>query len=133
MTNCTLAFYLLGLRKEYTISLSSVKNLITHKKSFSYCQPCFSPVWDTGLSGISLLESGLTLKDIAIQKACAWLEKRQILEIKGDWVTNNKNLLPGGWAFQYENDFYPDVDDTAVVAMFLDRAGYQNKKRLERD
>jgi squalene-hopene/tetraprenyl-beta-curcumene cyclase len=132
MTNCTLAFYLLGLRKEYKVSLSSVRNLITHKKNFSYCQPCFSPVWDTGLNGLSLLESGLTLKDNAIQKACKWLEKKQILGMKGDWIVNNKNLLPGGWAFQYENDFYPDVDDTAVVAMFLDRAGYQNKKRLER-
>ena len=59
------------------------------------------------------------------------LEKKQILECKGDWFTNNKNLSPGGWAFQYENDFYPDVDDTAVVAMFLDRAGYQNKKSLK--
>ena len=132
MTNCTIALYLLNIKKEYKISLNSVRNLITHKKNYSYCQPCFSPVWDTGLSGISLLESGLTLKDIAIKKACTWLEKKQILGMKGDWVANNKNLLPGGWAFQYENDFYPDVDDTAVVAMFLDRAGYQNKKRLER-
>ncbi len=132
MTNCTISLYLLNLKKEYKISLNSVRNLITHKKNYSYCQPCFSPVWDTGLNGISLLESGLTLKDDAIKKACNWLEKKQILEIKGDWVTNNKNLLPGGWAFQYDNDFYPDVDDTAVVVMFLDRAGYQNKKVLER-
>ena len=132
MANCTIALHLLGLRKEYKISLNSVRNLITHKKNFSYCQPCFSPIWDTGLNGLSLLESGLTLKDPAIQKACKWLEKKQILKIKGDWVVKNKNLLPGGWAFQYENDFYPDVDDTAVVAMFLDRAGYQNKKSLEK-
>jgi len=132
MVNCTIALHLLGLRKEYKISLNSVRNLITHKKNFSYCQPCFSPIWDTGLNGLSLLESGLTLKDPAIQKACKWLEKKQILKIKGDWVVKNKNLLPGGWAFQYENDFYPDVDDTAVVAMFLDRAGYQNKKSLEK-
>ena len=132
MTNCTIALNLLGLTKQYKISLNSVRNLITHKKNFSYCQPCFSPVWDTSLNGLSLLESGLTLKDNAIQKACKWLEKKQILKIKGDWIANNKNLLPGGWAFQYKNDFYPDVDDTAVVAMFLDRAGYQNKKILEK-
>jgi len=132
MTNCTIALHLLGLTKQYKISLNSVRNLITHKKNFSYCQPCFSPVWDTSLNGLSLLESGLTLKNNAIQKACKWLEKKQILKIKGDWIVNNKNLLPGGWAFQYKNDFYPDVDDTAVVAMFLDRAGYQNKKILEK-
>ena len=132
MVNCTIALYLLGITKEYKISLNSVRNLIKHKKNYSYCQPCVSPVWDTGLNGTSLLESGLTLKNSSIQKACKWLEKKQILEIKGEWIAKNKNLLPGGWAFQYENDFYPDVDDTAVVAMFLDRAGYQNKKRLER-
>ena len=132
MTNCPIALNLLELKKEYEISLNSVKNLITHKKNYSYCQPCFSPVWDTGLNGLSLLESGMTLKDPAIQKACKWLEKKQILKVKGDWIQNNKNLLPGGWAFQYDNDFYPDVDDTAVVAMFLDKAGYQKKKIIDR-
>ena len=132
MTNCTIALKLLKLKKEYNTSLNSVKNLITNKKNFSYCQPCFSPVWDTGLNGLSLLEAGLTMKDTEIKKACNWLEKKQIINVKGDWSFNNKELLPGGWAFQYDNDFYPDVDDTAVVAMFLDRAGYQNKERMGR-
>ena len=104
MVNCTIALYLLGITKEYKISLNSVRNLIKHKKNYSYCQPCFSPVWDTGLNGTSLLESGLTLKNSSIQKACKWLEKKQILEIKGEWIAKNKNLFPGGWAFQYEND-----------------------------
>ncbi len=132
MTNCTLALYLLGLKKEYNVAKNSVKNLITHKKDCIYCQPCFSPVWDTALNGYSLLETGLTLKDSSIQKACKWLEKKQILNVKGDWALKNKDLLPGGWAFQYKNDFYPDVDDTAVAAMFLDHAGHQNKKIIER-
>ena len=132
MTNCTLALYLLGLKKEYNISKSSVDNLIIHKKNYSYCQPCFSPIWDTALNGYSLLESGLTLKDNVIQKACKWIETKQILNLKGDWASNNKDLLPGGWAFQYKNDFYQDVDDTAAVLMFLDRAGYQNKKIIQR-
>ena len=131
MTNCTIALNLLNLKKEYQVSLNSVKNLITHKKNFSFCQPCFSPVWDTGLNGISLLESGLSLKNLPIQKACKWLEKKQIIKKDGDWSINNENILPGGWAFQYENDYYPDVDDTAVVAMFLDRAGYNNKKNIK--
>ena len=87
------------------MSLNSVKNLITHKKNFSFCQPCFSPVWDTGLNGISLLESGLSLKNLPIQKACKWLEKKQIIKKDGDWSINNENILPGGWAFQYENDY----------------------------
>ena len=128
MTNCTMALYILNLKKEYNISKKSVKNLITNKKTYSYCQPCFSPIWDTGLNGLSLLENGLTLNDAVIKKACNWLEKKQILNVNGDWSVNNKGLAPGGWAFQYENDFYPDVDDTAVVAMFLDRANYQYKE-----
>ena len=131
MTNCTIALDLLKLRKEYKISLKSVKNLIKHKKEFSYCQPCFSPIWDTGLNGLSLLESGLSAESTSIKKACKWLENKQITDVKGDWIVNNKKLKPGGWAFQYNNDFYPDVDDTAVVAMFLDKAGYKNTKKIK--
>ena len=71
------------------------------------------------------------MKNLPIQKACKWLEKKQIIKKDGDWSINNENILPGGWAFQYENDYYPDVDDTAVVAMFLDRAGYNNKKNIK--
>ena len=132
MTNCTIALKLLNLDKEYKISLNSVKNLITHKKNYSYCQPCFSPVWDTGLIGLSLLETNLSTENNSIKKACDWLEKKQILNVKGDWINNNKNLEPGGWAFQYENDYYPDVDDTAVIAMFLDKANYKKKERIEK-
>ncbi len=131
MTNCTIALDLLKLRKEYKISLKSVKNLIKHEKEFSYCQPCFSPIWDTGLNGLSLLESGLSAESTSIKKACKWLENKQITDVKGDWIVNNKKLKPGGWAFQYNNDFYPDVDDTAVVAMFLDKAGYKNTKKIK--
>ena len=132
MTNCTIALKLLNLNKEYKISLNSVKNLITHKKNYSYCQPCFSPVWDTGLMGLSLLETNLSAENNSIKKACNWLEKKQILNIKGDWIHNNKKLNPGGWAFQYKNDYYPDVDDTAVVAMFLDKANYKKKEKIEK-
>jgi len=96
----------------------------------AYCQPCVSPIWDTGLAGLAMMEAGSgpvgtqgekTRADM--KKTAAWLRERQILDVKGDWAINRPDLEPGGWAFQYENDFYPDVDDTAVVGMLLHREG----------
>jgi squalene-hopene/tetraprenyl-beta-curcumene cyclase len=86
-----------------------------------YCQPCVSPIWDTALAAHALLEAGTPADDGRIVAACDWLAKRQILEMAGDWAINAPNLKPGGWAFQYANDYYPDVDDTAVVGMLLHR------------
>ncbi len=83
----------------------------------AYCQPCLSPVWDTSLAGHAIAEAGG-----ASDAACAWLRDRQILDVVGDWKLARPDAPPGGWAFQYNNDFYPDVDDTAVVGMLLHRA-----------
>ncbi|MDE2516526.1 MAG: squalene--hopene cyclase [Rhodospirillales bacterium] len=86
----------------------------------AYCQPCLSPVWDTALAGHALIEAG---EDGAAARACDWLIPRQILDVVGDWGVRRPGLAPGGWAFQYENAYYPDVDDTAVVGMLLHRCG----------
>lgn len=68
-----------------------------------------------------------------LKKASAWLRSKQILNVKGDWAVRNPNLAPGGWAFQYGNDYYPDVDDTAVVGMLLHREGDPtNAEAIER-
>jgi squalene-hopene/tetraprenyl-beta-curcumene cyclase len=87
----------------------------------AYCQPCLSPVWDTGLALHALLEAGVPGSEEALVKAGDWLKERQILECKGDWTVRRPDVRPGGWAFQYNNDYYPDVDDTAVVVGALDR------------
>ncbi|MFQ5955453.1 MAG: squalene--hopene cyclase, partial [Kiloniellales bacterium] len=87
-----------------------------------YMQPCLSPVWDTCLATHALLTAGGDKHDPAIAKALDWLAARQILDVQGDWAEWRPALRPGGWAFQYSNDYYPDVDDTAVVAMALHRA-----------
>ena len=84
----------------------------------AYCQPCLSPVWDTGLAGHAMAEAG-----DPTDAACAWLNGKQILEVVGDWAVRRPGLRPGGWAFQYANPHYPDVDDTAVVGMLLHRNG----------
>ena len=84
-------------------------------------QACVSPVWDTCLTVIGLLDSGMDPCDAAIQKATRYMLKEQILT-GGDWQVKVKGVPPGGWAFEFENDIYPDVDDAAEVVMALDMA-----------
>ncbi len=81
-------------------------------------QACVSPVWDTALVMRSLIDSGLSPDHPALAKAGEWLIEKQILDY-GDWAVKNTTGKPGAWAFEFENRFYPDVDDTAVVVMAL--------------
>ena len=87
----------------------------------TFCQPCVSPVWDTALAAHALLETGADPARGAIPAATKWLRDLQVLDVVGDWAVQRPNVRPGGWAFQYRNDHFPDVDDTAVVGMLLDR------------
>lgn len=81
-------------------------------------QPCISPVWDTALVMRSLVDSGLAPDHPALVRGGEWLLSKQILAY-GDWAVKNRQANPGGWAFEFENRFYPDVDDSAVVVMAL--------------
>ena len=99
----------------------------------AYCQPCYSPVWDTGLVCHALLEVGGERALAQVDKSLEWLREKQILDVNGDWAEQRPGLRPGGWAFQYNNPHYPDVDDTAVVAMAMDRAqNLQGRTRYRR-
>lgn len=123
MANSVMAMEVLGFKKDdpnLVIAKKSIKNLITKGEGKTFVQPCVSPIWDTGLAAIAMLEAGETNQSIG--DSLDWLKSKQILELKGDWIEKNPNLRPGGWAFQYNNDYYPDVDDTAVVGMALHRA-----------
>ncbi|MBV9407211.1 MAG: squalene--hopene cyclase [Candidatus Eremiobacteraeota bacterium] len=82
-------------------------------------QPCISPVWDTGLAVRSLVDAGVQRDDPRLIDAVSWLLDKQIVARYGDWSVKNRDGKPGGWAFEFENQWYPDVDDTAVVAMAL--------------
>jgi squalene-hopene/tetraprenyl-beta-curcumene cyclase len=93
-------------------------------------QPCVSPVWDTCIAMVALEEAGLRPDDPALVKAADWLLTKQILG-GGDWQIKNQDAEPGGWAFEYRNDFYPDVDDTAFVLMALQRVDFPDKRRME--
>jgi squalene-hopene/tetraprenyl-beta-curcumene cyclase len=92
-------------------------------------QPCLSPVWDTAIAAFTLLECGAESKS-ALTKAADWLLDKQILG-PGDWQIKNRDAAPGGWAFEFRNDFYPDVDDTAFVLMALQNIPYPDRKRLD--
>ena len=81
-------------------------------------QPCISPVWDTCLAQIALVESGIPVSSSMIQKSTRWLLNRQILE-PGDWQVRAKGTEPGGWSFEFENVQYPDIDDAAEVIIAL--------------
>jgi squalene-hopene/tetraprenyl-beta-curcumene cyclase len=107
----------------YAAARRSLDLLLVDRGDEAYCQPCFSPVWDTALMCHALLETGTPDALDAAERGLAWLRPRQILDHPGDWGPYRPGLAPGGWAFQYENAHYPDVDDTAVVAMAMHRAG----------
>ena len=93
-------------------------------------QPCVSPVWDTCIAMVALEEAGLAPDHPALVKAAEWVLSKQVLG-PGDWQIKNRDAEPGGWAFEFRNDFYPDVDDTAFVLMALQRVKFPDPARME--
>ncbi len=124
MANTVMMYECLGYAKDdprLLIAKQAVEKLIVSDNGKFYCQPCVSPVWDTSLACHALIESGDPEAVERATRGLEWLRERQILDVDGDWVARRPGLRPGGWAFQYENAHYPDLDDTAVVVMALDR------------
>ena len=122
MANSVMMFDVLGDEANAAIARASVEKLLVVGKDEAYCQPCVSPVWDTALACQALLEIGGDEAQRAARKGLDWLLPRQVLDTVGDWAARRPQVRPGGWAFQYANPHYPDLDDTAVVAMAMDRA-----------
>ena len=100
---------------------AAIEKLVEHRGEETYVQPCLSPIWDTALVSHALMEAGGEAENEAVARGLHWLLHREIREVRGDWSWNRPDLQPGGWAFQYENAHYPDVDDTAVVVLAMDR------------
>jgi squalene-hopene/tetraprenyl-beta-curcumene cyclase len=125
MANSVMMFDALGFAPDHpdrAAARQSVANLVVVREDEAYCQPCMSPVWDTALAVHALMEAGGEAAEAEALRGLDWLKPRQVLDIKGDWVDRRPNVRPGGWAFQYNNAHYPDLDDTAVVVMAMDRA-----------
>jgi len=93
-------------------------------------QPCVSPIWDTCIAMVALEEAGVAPDHPSLVKATDWILSRQILG-RGDWQVKNRDAEPGGWAFEFRNDHYPDVDDTAFILMALQRVKFPDEARLE--
>jgi len=126
MANTVMAFDALGYAKDnpqLVTAKTAVKKLLMLKDESGYCQPCVSPIWDTGFAALALMEAEAPRDGANAARAMSWLAERQVLDVKGDWSWQRPGLRPGGWAFQYANPHYPDVDDTALVGMALDRVG----------
>lgn len=124
MANAVMMYAALGYPEDHpnrAIARRSIEKLLVVGEQEAYCQPCLSPVWDTSLAAHALLETGDARAREAAVRGLDWLVPRQILDVRGDWISRRPHVRPGGWAFQYANAHYPDVDDTAVVAMAMDR------------
>ena len=130
IANTAMALKLLGSTEDdddFARTVQAIEDLVLDSAEESWCQPCVSPVWDTCLSLTALTEAGAKNDNPAVKQAVEWLFDHQIF-VEGDWRNQAPLLEPGGWAFQYENDKYPDVDDTGMVLMSLLRAGAHDKK-----
>ena len=125
MANTVMMYEVLGFPADHpprATTRRGIDKLLVIGEVEAYCQPCVSPVWDTSLTAHAMLEAGGDAAFDAAKGGLDWLVPKQVLDVKGDWAVKRPDLRPGGWAFQYNNAHYPDLDDTAVVMMAMDRA-----------
>jgi len=132
MANAVIALELMGYEKTHqdvVTAKRAIKRLLVVEDDQAYCQPCLSPVWDTALAAHAMLEVADREESKPAKRALDWLVERQITDKVGDWAIKAKpGTKPGGWAFEYENDHYPDVDDTAAVVCAMQRADPERYK-----
>jgi squalene-hopene/tetraprenyl-beta-curcumene cyclase len=124
MANTVMMFDALGYPRGHeqpALARKAIDRLLVVGADEAYCQPCVSPVWDTALACMALLDVDGRQARSAAHRGLVWLAKRQVLDVAGDWKIQRPHVRPGGWAFQYANPHYPDLDDTAVVVMAMDR------------
>jgi squalene-hopene/tetraprenyl-beta-curcumene cyclase len=125
MVNALEAMVILGYSEEHPSRVTAkraLQKLLVVGPSSAYCQPCVSPIWDTALACLAMQETGDDSSRDAAARALDWLQTKQLLDEPGDWRVRRPNLPGGGWAFQFANGYYPDLDDTAVVAWAMHQA-----------
>jgi squalene-hopene/tetraprenyl-beta-curcumene cyclase len=103
------------------------KLMVDNEKSGFYMQPCFSPIWDTSIAAYALGETENPPLD-ALRRSADWMISKEVRR-KGDWSVKRKNVEPSGWAFEFNNEFYPDVDDTAMVLLAFQKARATDQTR----
>jgi squalene-hopene/tetraprenyl-beta-curcumene cyclase len=138
MVNALEALACLGYGPDHpsrVAATQALEKLLVVRGESAYCQPCLSPVWDTCLCSMTLLEAAGGSPTSEVLRALDWLTKQQVLDEPGDWRLSRPELKGGGWAFQFANPHYPDLDDTAVVAwamLGLMAAGEVNSPEVRR-
>ena len=132
MLNSMIALRCLGYQTSHPIyqkADADFRELFVDDEQGFRIQPCFSPVWDTAITLVSLARSGIGEYHPASRKAVGWLLSQEV-RIAGDWAVNNPTPEPTGWCFEFNNPFCPDVDDTAMVLLALHAAGYRDDPPL---
>lgn len=123
MQYAVMALDVLGYGPDHPLRVEAQKqfdNLMVDDERGFYFQPCFSVVWDTAIAAFALSETENS-PDPALRRAADWLVSREIRR-RGDWSMKRPKAEPSGWSFEFNNEFYPDVDDTAMVLLALARA-----------
>jgi squalene-hopene/tetraprenyl-beta-curcumene cyclase len=125
MANALEAFAVLGYPSDdprRVLAKRALEKLLVVRPDSAYCQPCVSPIWDSALAALAMQEEGEAEALAAAERALQWLKAQQLLTEPGDWQRKRPGLAGGGWAFQFKNSFYPDLDDTAVIVWCMRRA-----------
>jgi squalene-hopene/tetraprenyl-beta-curcumene cyclase len=121
MLNAIIALKTLGYKEEHPVlrkARADFEGLFVDDPVDFRIQPCLSPVWDTAINIITLVESGVPCADPAVARAACWLASKEVRR-RGDWTAKNPHAEASGWAFEFNNVFYPDTDDTMMVLMAL--------------
>ncbi|WP_433544786.1 squalene--hopene cyclase [Streptomyces sp. CA-294286] len=129
-----IALHLLGYDLQHPVMRAGLESLdrfaVRREDGARMIEACQSPVWDTCLATIALADAGLPADHPALVKAADWMLAEEVVR-PGDWAVRRPDLPPGGWAFEFHNDNYPDIDDTAEVILALRRVAHPDRERTE--
>ncbi|MFG3027741.1 squalene--hopene cyclase [Streptomyces sp. NPDC048253] len=130
-----IALHLLGYDLQHPVMRAGLESLdryaVWREDGARMIEACQSPVWDTCLATIALADAGLPADHPQLVKAADWMLGEQVVR-PGDWSVSRPQLPPGGWAFEFHNDNYPDIDDTAEVVLALRRVKHHDPERMDR-
>ncbi|GGV57619.1 squalene--hopene cyclase [Streptomyces spectabilis] len=129
-----IALHLLGYDLDHPVLKAGIESLdrfaVWREDGARMIEACQSPVWDTCLATIALADAGVPADHPQLVQAADWMLGEQIVR-PGDWSVRKPHLTPGGWAFEFHNDNYPDIDDTAEVVLALRRVAHPDRRRMD--
>ena len=128
-----LALYLRGYSLEHPVlerALAGIESFTIRENGMRRLECCQSPIWDTALAVVALRDAGLPSDHPAMLSAADWLLSKEV-RVRGDWAVRRPDLPPSGWAFEFHNENYPDLDDTAEVVLALRRVSHPARRRVD--